>query len=484
MPPKAAKARAATKEKATRKAEEKKKAEGEFDVAECLKKLGEVERKYLESDAFQQQLDTVFMQADANQNGELEGDEISTAVFKLASPDRRGKLNIFPDNVVELVMRFDANKDGTINKEELAAFVRWVLAKEVHDYFNNTASKRKEEGQKVLDEVLDKLFKCYDTDEDGLIERVELLEAEEQIEKILDGRSAFLSMRDKKDLIAWFKESGATGNVNDGMFLKPEDFKRCYPSKAKKRLARSEFLDERLVQLDPAEHPDRFAHMLKARVVDPFHEIRFPPKAPKGEEVLGPDGTPSLPPLPEYPVIVDFHDLKKHIDTAAAHKKPFLCLAHGVAAVESYIGYQSTVAFDCKLAIAELHIKKEKTKEQIKADLRSKLQLAAKGPDPKMVVPRPLWIRMANSAFTLSDFFDDQAGLPAKLFQPGYSHLDAIAHGLVPEMMKVEAENNWKHFAVWVTSTFDLESGMEYLKDAIPSMKEMAVVEIDPKTAD
>ena len=30
---------------------------------------------------------------------------------------------------------------------------RWVLAKEIHEYFNNTATKRKEEGQKLLNEV-------------------------------------------------------------------------------------------------------------------------------------------------------------------------------------------------------------------------------------------------------------------------------------------------------------------------------------------
>ena len=69
--------------------------------------------------------------------------------------------------------------------------------------------------------------------------------------------------------------------------------------------------------------------------------------------------------------------------------------------------------------------------------------------------------------------------LPSHRLSHRYSHLDAIADGLIEENMKVcfgdwvegsvlcycwepqvEAERNWKHWCVQITSTFDLESGL------------------------
>ena len=51
-------------------------------------------------------------------------------------PHRIEALIISEESATELLLKFDGNKNGTIEKEEFFQFVRWIVAREVYDYFN------------------------------------------------------------------------------------------------------------------------------------------------------------------------------------------------------------------------------------------------------------------------------------------------------------------------------------------------------------
>ena len=79
----------------------------------------------------------------------------------------RKHLNITADNAKDVLLKFDANKNGKIEREEFYTFVKWVIAKEARDYFAPDEGK----GKADLDRVMADVFRCFDDDEDGQVER-------------------------------------------------------------------------------------------------------------------------------------------------------------------------------------------------------------------------------------------------------------------------------------------------------------------------
>merc|ERR1719482_637540 len=114
-----------------------------FDVDEVLKLLDESERTFLKSDEFKAETEKHFDTADVSQTGDLSEAEMAEAV-KLALPEERrraGHLDLSPANVKALMMNFDANKNGKIERDEFVNFVTWCIAKEIADYFATAGKK-------------------------------------------------------------------------------------------------------------------------------------------------------------------------------------------------------------------------------------------------------------------------------------------------------------------------------------------------------
>merc|ERR1711904_279717 len=142
---------------------------------------------------------------------------------------------------------------------------------------------------------------------------------------------------------------------------------------------------------------------------------------------------------------------------------------------ETFLTYQSTVCFDCKQAINECFVSKKKTKDDLQKEIRTALRNSVKGQQNMAgpgCYPKPLWFRFSNSAFGLSDYLDDENGLPAKIFEKGFSVSDAFACKLLDDGEKQDLEvsdcKKFKdNFALLITSSMTLDSAKEHLKDKI-----------------
>merc|ERR1719253_1220007 len=117
---------------------------------------------------------------------------------------------------------------------------------------------------------------------------------------------------------------------------------------------------------------------------------------------------------------------------------------------------------DCKELLGKLYVQKTSTKDEVRAFLRSKLKycLCTDYHDC-----RPLWFRFANTAFALQDFVGPD-GLPASVFEPGFTPQQALEAGLISEMHKKTMEEHPKtfgEFKVVISSDFDLAGVKEHL---------------------
>eukprot|EP00746_Dinoflagellata_sp_MGD_P004476 gnl/MRDRNA2_/MRDRNA2_108653_c0_seq1.p1 gnl/MRDRNA2_/MRDRNA2_108653_c0~~gnl/MRDRNA2_/MRDRNA2_108653_c0_seq1.p1 ORF type:complete len:515 (+),score=140.55 gnl/MRDRNA2_/MRDRNA2_108653_c0_seq1:80-1546(+) len=486
MPPKG---KAAGKPGAKAKASAKAKPDtNTFDVEKMLSYVSAAERDRLNSEDFKKEAESAFETADVSGTGTLDGPEIPSAVFKVVGGHRAAFLQITSANAEELLMHFDADGNGKIDKAEFHNFVKWLVAKEIVDYFSGESQARHEEGVQKLAEVLDDLVKCYDASENGSIERVDLLEAEEKIEGFLQGiPNTQLGVKERKALVAWFKECGAEGNPTDGMFLAFDKFKQNFPKRFAARLKVSDHLDERVLAYDPEVHPGLFADFLRVRIVDPFLKLRFPKAYATADAGEGGDGGPVKPP-PTYPITVTLKEMGPAMDEARAHQLPVLIVQQGVAEVETFLSYQSTSCFDCKQAINELFVSKKKTQDEVKEEVRTKLRDAIKGQqnmDGASCFPKPLWFRLSNSAFALSDYIDDEKCLPIKVFEKGFGSAAAHACKLIDDAEKLDLEisNDKKikdNFALIITSAMTLDGAQQHLKDKIPNFDQFAIIVIQP----
>merc|ERR1712072_1499798 len=110
-------------------------------------------------------------------------------------------------------------------------------------------------------------------------------------------------------------------------------------------------------------------------------------------------------------------------------------------------------------------------------DIRESLRNAVKGQQNIQgagCFPKPLWFRLSNSAFALSDYIDDQQGLPTKIFEKGFSVADAHACKLLDDAEKQDLEvSDCKKFkdnyCLIITSSMTLDGAKEHLKDKIPN---------------
>jgi len=152
----------------------------------------------------------VFQAYDLDSNGTISREELTTILQIL------NKEEWTEDKCNAVFKEVDADKNEKIDVDE---FVRWLTGKPADQRVKDVKST----GENLvaagdeLDTVLENLFQLYDQDQDGLIERMELLDGEEsRLGKMNFGPKV------RKATFTWFKESGATGSPTDGMYLSKE----------------------------------------------------------------------------------------------------------------------------------------------------------------------------------------------------------------------------------------------------------------------
>lgn len=305
-------------------------------------------------------------------------------------------------------------------------------------------------------------FHLYDEDTDGLIERVEFLDAEEK----RFGRLNF-GPPQRKVAFTWFKDAGAEGTPIDGMFLTHDKFVVAY--------AKAAATESGILESDAGALADWLTENRLHRLAEVLHH-----PAPGGGEARGAAAPSAAPHAPRsYPHTCSLRALAEELHEARSAGRAVLVLASGLDEVETFMAYQHNSVVDCKQLINELFVSKSKTKPEVQEELRGKLV----GAMNSIGFARPLHIRMSNSAFdwvnTCCEHF------PAEVFSGSlWTIQHAFELGFFDESQKfnleVEDEKRWKEFHVIITSTFDLEKANEFLFDKIPFYDELAIIIVDP----
>src|SRR5262245_55704287 len=127
-------------------------------------------------DVWNDAVEKVFLQVDADKNGFLDKDESARLppadfLFRIASP--------FQSNVKAITLKLlDANEDGKVSRDELAKYFRTAGAGPVRLQLGGNAFVRASTFRSVpMDTLDDALFKLLDTDKDSKLSRTELTAA-------------------------------------------------------------------------------------------------------------------------------------------------------------------------------------------------------------------------------------------------------------------------------------------------------------------
>jgi len=313
----------------------------------------------------------------------------------------------------------------------------------------------------------------YDEDEDGMIERMELLDGEEKRLGIDFGP------KERKACVAWFKEAGAEGTVSDGMFLSKEKWTAAMITTATKELGPEDGADLAKVadwiwENKAQKLVEGAAAKLKAKQeAEAYAKLSTEEKARLEAEAAAKAAVP-----PEWPRTVPFKELQQEIALADKWNKNIIVFASDKPEIETFFTYQSVQCLDAKKFVVELFVKKNKTKEEAKKEMRTLLKTSMKVES----FCRPCWVRMNNSAFDFMSMVGDD--VPADVFNrskwtPQVAHKqDFFDSG---HLLNLEAQpEKWNDFKLIITSTFDLESGKKHLAEKIPHFNDLAVIVIDP----
>jgi calmodulin len=404
---------------------------------------------------------TIFTAYDKNGDGTISKDELKTLLLKL---DESAS---FTDKQLDSMMsemNLSHNAGGVVVED----FVLWIMSQpKAKDRDQVREAAKLADSGGPLDDLIHEIFSFVDENQDGEIERVEMLTAEEI------NRKGDFQVKQRKEVVQWFKEAGATGDVTNGLYLSPEKFNAAMKEKAAKNLEEGvEKTDESLI----AWLEDNYAELLK--------KARKPKAAPKEKDFVMPkdDSEPLV--APEYPLKIKYRELNARMDQAQALGKSILIFASSKerdsCLVETFRTYQTQQTFDCKAAVVEVFMKKSKTKEDITAEAKKALSKAMNSSG----FCQPLWFRLNNSAFDFNSNFTED--LPRDIFggQEMWTIEKAFSLGFFDESHKfnVEIENGkkWKDFQVITTSVWSLEEGKQHLGDKIPNWDKLAILEIDP----
>lgn len=128
----------------------------------------------LNSAEYAQKCKDTFAELDANKNGFLDGEELAEAVKKLVDEDFRQRVKL--EEISDLALHFDVNKDGKISPEEFELFSKWSTVmlsmgfmggNGVHPFANVKKSERKNH-LLIVSEGLDRDKKLWGSQQDNV----------------------------------------------------------------------------------------------------------------------------------------------------------------------------------------------------------------------------------------------------------------------------------------------------------------------------
>jgi hypothetical protein len=121
----------------------------DFDLDAALARLDAKERENLDSEDFKKKAEEAFDKADVSQTGDLLENEMMEAVKGAIPEDRCRSLELNPSNVKEMMLNFDENKNGKIEKAEFVNFVKYAIASKVNEYFETAGKSTKSAAAKL-----------------------------------------------------------------------------------------------------------------------------------------------------------------------------------------------------------------------------------------------------------------------------------------------------------------------------------------------
>jgi len=403
----------------------------------------------------------VFRSWDTAGNGKISLDELKAVLNKTGG--------IAEEDMETIFEGADLNKDGFIDYDEFLAWLFHSAPENVQRFARDVDTPPKDQAaaQKKLDDMLVEVFKCFDQDEDGQLERVELLDVTEKLYKAMND---LFGVKDRKGCVQWFKDAGAEGDASNGMYLSFDKWKLAYLTQMKQKAGCT------------ADEPAILADYLYKNVAEPLFKITYPNAASASATAAEAGGAPVDVP-PTYPITIDFKQLKEAVETARRFERSALILTCGKEAVDTFFQYQNMIVLDCKQIIAEVYVKKNKSKEDWQNDVADKLKMAMNSSG----FCKAVLVALQNSAFDFNGFCGEK--VPADVFSPGcWTPNEAMQRGFIDDghKMNVEIEDckKWKDFHMVITSSFDLEAANSHLPDKLPHWDELAIIVVDPKSID
>lgn len=202
-----------------------------------------------------------FRKADANGDGSIDEDELLHILVGVGVP---------AEDVPSIFASADANHDGKI---DYAEFIHWLWAPSPAEASKLVLpAEEPQDGEQQLDELLVQVFKCYDADQDGQIEREEYLACCEKLAEILDES---FGPKQRKVKMSWFKDAGAEGTPMEGMYLQKEAWRVAYVKSACEASGFSESEPGKLSAWIWGSYAKRLVHAFFP-----------PPKEPEADEPL------------------------------------------------------------------------------------------------------------------------------------------------------------------------------------------------------
>lgn len=298
--------------------------------------------------------------------------------------------------------------------------------------------------------VVDELFRCFDSDLDGLIGREEFLDCSDKIATILDDS---FGPKQRKVKMQWYKDAGAEGTPTDGMFLSKDKWQTALLTSSH---AESEI---------PTEECDKVASWIWKCYGKQLVDVCFP--QPKADIEAGAD-VPNGP-KPEYPLKVPLTELGAKLEEAKRWGLRALILANKCPEVETFLQYQ--IPENLTIDSAQVFLAKT-------GDVKATL---CRGMD-YMGLCGPVHIKMADGCFNWVKYCCDD--FPAEVFNGSLWTLE-VAHSFefISEGMKAKLESDpqrWKDFTFVISSTLSLDDANAKLADKIPHFDRLAIIEIDP----
>lgn len=298
--------------------------------------------------------------------------------------------------------------------------------------------------------VLDELFRCFDADQDGQIEREEFLACWEKLAEILDQSFA---PKQRKEKVAWFKEAGAEGTPADGMYLSREKWQKVWLITASTESG------------VPVDQEPKLAAWMWSTYVKKLVGVFFPGAKPA---VAAGDGCPSGP-RPSYPMKIPLTEMSAKLEEAKEWNLRPLILGSGLSEIDTFFKYKIPANLTVEGGALFL-MKKEEKKAILKRAMESEGLCA---PILLKLGPGDTDVKKSCGPEFPADVFASGAWTPQEAFEQ-----DFITAGMKD---KLELDpKKWKDFLIITYSELGLDDGKAKLSEKIPHFDKMAVIAIDP----